>query len=216
MNGNVSQASKASKKILWIALVSGLALSLGVVVFLLFFSGKPSTESTSPPVGGQPVSPAERERRLNLARANERKIIQALKPKAKDFGEKSTQLLSFKVKHDSRFTFSPDGTRLAIGKQGGEIEIRNLFTGEPIQVLPGNKKRVGDLAYSPVGNLLVSLGRPTIDEPPGNPKSVIFWNSETGKRRNEFWVPWAYSLAISPDGTRFLLGTRLSRNEIWQ
>lgn len=192
---------RASRKRLWVGLLAGgaLVILLGLVCFFALSGRFGAT------IAGRPISAAERERRLNLAQANERHLISLLKKKAFDFGEKSTQILSIKGPHDSSFAFSPDGTKLAIGKQGGVIAIHDLATGQVGQTLPGLQKRVRNLAYSPVEHVLISVGGSAISEAATERNSICVWDLESGKRRLEFWLSSARAVAISPDGSRFLV-----------
>src|SRR5262245_3396487 len=81
--------SPTRRTLRWIGLAGAAAVLVsGVIIAVVVFSKKPDAEKG--PIGGRPVSVAERERRRNLARQGERAVIEALKPEATGFGIKTT------------------------------------------------------------------------------------------------------------------------------
>jgi WD40 repeat protein len=88
-------------------------------------------------------------------------------------------------------SFSPD-TRLASVNDGSVINVVDIQTGEQIsQPLKGNVNNIGDMAFSPDGKMLASVGG----------KGVILW--DLGNRNPLGLVLHKHggsSLTISPDG----------------
>ena len=70
-------------------------------------------------------------------------------------------------------SLSPDGNTLAVGGQGGFVELWDLTTGKRSRVLEGFDSTVDCLEYSPDGKLLAAAS--------WRSKDVTIWNVETGE-----------------------------------
>jgi RNA polymerase sigma factor (sigma-70 family) len=112
--------------------------------------------------------------------------------------------------------YSPDGALLAIGRQGGEVEVRDVAAGQTRLRLKAHKGRVMGLAFSPDGRTLASSSN--------EETCVRLWDIAAGRefRILAFDEPLVYlgPLAYSPDGKRLALGmsTRVDDSEtirIW-
>jgi WD40 repeat protein len=99
---------------------------------------------------------------------------------------------------DQTFAFSPDGTLLAAGNDGG-VRLLDPATGNMIRQLEGPKYSTYGLAFSPDGKSLTAVGRD---------KAVWLWEVATGSPRRNFvgHAGEILGVAYSPDGRRILSG----------
>jgi WD40 repeat protein len=94
--------------------------------------------------------------------------------------------------------YSPDGTRLAVAGEGGEITVWNLVTRKPAAKLTGHTDTVYALAWSPDGSRLASASAD---------RTAIVWDVATGKPGHILKYPAAvYAVAISHDGKTVATG----------
>lgn len=116
----------------------------------------------------------------------------------------------------SPYTFSPDASRLAVGKRnsvwepdgnggyhGHEENVVNVWdvtTGSSLMNLRGNSGQVTSLAYSPDGK---SLAAASLD------KTAIIWNALGGDALNRMRSQSGglTSITFSPDGKRIAIGS---------
>jgi WD40 repeat protein len=71
----------------------------------------------------------------------------------------------------NRFTFSPDGGRIAVGDHSGAIQIREVPSESVVVNLSGHEDEVHALAYNPKGNRLASAS---------DDRTVRIWDSISG------------------------------------
>jgi WD40 repeat protein len=107
-------------------------------------------------------------------------------------------------KQASGATFTPDGKRLAVGKEDGVVEVRDPRTGRRVRRLKGHRAGVHVLAISPDGRTLVSAdtGRVHPSNAVGTRTSVRLWDLESGRLRHQ-WQDHdgtVETLRFSPDG----------------
>lgn len=89
--------------------------------------------------------------------------------------------------------YSPDGKKLAVGSEAGEVAILDILSPTPIHRWKGHGQRVSSVDWSPDGNAILSTG---------GDGSCRQWDSETGKMICE---AYGYSPAeYFPDGTRVM------------
>jgi Tol biopolymer transport system component len=85
---------------------------------------------------------------------------------------------------------SPDGRRLAVGGQGGEILLLDLPTGAPVRhAVVGHDGPAGPLAFSADGRTIVSGGRDG---------RVSVWDGHTGERLGALTVTAAPDVSTHP------------------
>ena len=104
--------------------------------------------------------------------------------------------------------FSPDGSTLAAGDDGGHLWRWDVKSWMPLEPLPlGNESGIDALVYQPEGHLL-ALG--------GSDGSVVFWDTAaytvTERMPHDDFVS---SLAFSPDGQTMLSGSGDGRMALW-
>jgi len=110
---------------------------------------------------------------------------------------------------DAGLALSPDGLYLAAAGEGYLIEIWDLGTQEPVQVLAGHTDYVLDLAFSPEGMLLASAQGQDFnsEEAPG---PALLWDLATGEQLAAFAHPdpevSTSQVAFSSDGAYLLTG----------
>jgi WD40 repeat protein len=91
-----------------------------------------------------------------------------------------------------------DGSLLAVGLSDGSVSIWNLFTGENITTLSSSHDlSVEDLAFSPGGDLMVSVGITSNFEGVGAVWDVAAW-TQLGEINHRSGA--IYAVAFSPDG----------------
>ena len=73
--------------------------------------------------------------------------------------EDQTQIEDIKLKNCDTLAFSPDGTLLINGLISGKIELIELSTGEKLTSLDGHRNGLNQLAFSPDGKTMASIGR---------------------------------------------------------
>ncbi len=98
-----------------------------------------------------------------------------------------------------RLTFSPDGSKLAVGLKSGRVRIYSLPSWDLQQQYEGHKKAIGGLAYHPSGKWLITGGED---------KQVIVWDTEQHGERSRIQLPAKVrNLGASPDGFFFAVST---------
>ena len=91
--------------------------------------------------------------------------------------------------------FDPTGSKLAVARFDGTVEIRELPAGERVLRFPAHSGAVGDLAFSPDGTRIATSGEDA---------TARLFDAETGEqqlvlRGHTFLVA---GIAFSPDGKR--------------
>ncbi len=96
-------------------------------------------------------------------------------------------------------SLSPVGRTLAVGGQGGFVELWDLSTGQQSRVLEGFDSTADCLEYSPDGKLLAVAS--------WRSKNITIWNADTGKVSSTLELADNLRcLAISPDGKQLAVG----------
>ncbi len=72
--------------------------------------------------------------------------------------EDQTEIEDIKVKNCDTLAFSPDGTLLINGIISGKIELIELATGDKLTKLDGHRNGLSQLAFSPDGKTMTSIG----------------------------------------------------------
>src|SRR5262245_8548345 len=98
-------------------------------------------------------------------------------------------------RHFDRVSISPDGRLLAV-PDGKALLVLDLAAGRGSAVGRGHADLIADLAFSPDGTALATVGQDRL---------LKLWDPETGKCRETFTGPGKrefYAVAWSPDGTK--------------
>ncbi len=124
--------------------------------------------------------------------------------------ETAEKIISFDVKASIflPLSFSPDGTRLAIGgstrlaKEPGYRStggtVWDAATGKKLFTLAeGHNQVVRDIAYSPDGTRLATA----------SPDALQMWNANTGEKLFDLKGGGGLCIGFSPDGSRFATGS---------
>jgi WD40 repeat protein len=94
---------------------------------------------------------------------------------------------------------APDASLVATGERGGEIRVWPIF-GDPTPVsLPSRKEAIADLAFSPDGRLLASLGR-------SKENALRLWQRSDAEWTEAASLPTGRCLALRFDGSGARLG----------
>jgi WD40 repeat protein len=126
----------------------------------------------------------------------------------------------------SRFVFSPDGSRLALGAARGRgfgsgrrsdgrttsvgcasASVWDTHSGKQILVFDDHSKGISDIVFSPDGRRIASVASP------GGKNEVLLWDADTGRTVASFHPPAKQNvtrLAFNPAGTRLALGGKES------
>ncbi len=113
-------------------------------------------------------------------------------------GEAVTPMLTFNPKRNPviGLTFSPDGSLLATGEEGGPIKLWAMPSAQHVGVLSGHTYSVMSLAFSPDGSTLASM----CDD-----RTLRLWHVATRREMLRFETPKQdhgfFSLTFSPDGS---------------
>jgi WD40 repeat protein len=121
---------------------------------------------------------------------------------------------------------SPDGRSVATGgrnprvRNGDHVRIWDAASGELKSKLEGHTGRIRDVAYSPDGRLLVSVGggplKGSLKRDPGGPGQVKLWNAATGKQVDSFESKDQFTcVAFRPDGRRLAAGNLDGSVMLW-
>ncbi|MEW6155868.1 MAG: protein kinase [Verrucomicrobiota bacterium] len=107
------------------------------------------------------------------------------------------QIASFPIQELSSLlsggiAYAPNGSRLAIGEQNGDVRILEIETGQTWHEFKGHKERISTLAFSPDGKTLASASWD---------HTVRIWDLEKRNLRATLTPhkAWVCSLAFSPD-----------------
>jgi eukaryotic-like serine/threonine-protein kinase len=105
-------------------------------------------------------------------------------------------------------TFSPDGSQIISGHDGGLIMIWDAATGNRIRELSGHYVNVFDVATSPDGTTIASAG---------HDRSVILWDPATGQQllRLAECKAQVNAVAFSPDGQLLAAADHTGAITIW-
>jgi WD40 repeat protein len=94
----------------------------------------------------------------------------------------------------------PTGRTLATGTLGGQVVLWDVERARRRKALAAHHLVVKDLAFSPDGLTLASVG--------GLDRTLKLWNARTGKERaaHRIDLDWLTCVAFTPDGTRLAVG----------
>lgn len=108
----------------------------------------------------------------------------------------------------SPVSFSPDGTRIAIGDDVGYVRVWELGNGRLLRQARAHEAMIWDIAYSPRGDVLVTAS---------TDQTVRVWDAESLAEVNvlrghagEVW-----RVAVSSDGNTFATGSKDGTARIW-
>jgi WD40 repeat protein len=105
--------------------------------------------------------------------------------------------------------WSPDGSKIATGRQDGTIQIWNAKTGRSLRILRrGGAGPVLSVAWHPQSRKLASGG---LDQP------IVVWDATAGQTLDTFQepLPRYTALAWSPDGTKLASVNDVQAFRIW-
>ena len=103
------------------------------------------------------------------------------------------------------FEFSPDGTKVLYANTNNIATLRNIQTGEEIQ-LSHHTNYIKDVAFSPTGDTLVTAGKD---------KQIVLWSSD-GKFLNSFNDKAEIkSISYAPDGKTIISANTSKDISIW-
>jgi WD40 repeat protein/tRNA A-37 threonylcarbamoyl transferase component Bud32 len=118
------------------------------------------------------------------------------------------------VKHNSwkdpRLAFSPDGTLLATGREGGTVLVWDVASRKEFAEFRGHQDEVRDLAFSPDGRWLATSGD-------CGDLTIRVWDL-AGKKEHRVLTghtDCVYALAFSPDGARLASGANDGTVRVW-
>ena len=105
-------------------------------------------------------------------------------------------------------SFSPDGTTLASGSNGGPVRLWEVATGQLKVSLIGHTSLVSSVAFSPDGKTLASGAWDT---------TIRLWDAESGQLKNTFagHTLGVGSLVFSPDGKTLVSGGADETIRLW-
>jgi WD40 repeat protein/tRNA A-37 threonylcarbamoyl transferase component Bud32 len=118
------------------------------------------------------------------------------------------------VKHNSwkdpRLAFSPDGTLLATGREGGTVLVWDVASRKEFAEFRGHRDEVRDLAFSPDGRWLATSGD-------CGDLTVRVWDLAAKKEHRVLTghTDCVYALAFSPDGKRLASGGNDGTVRVW-
>lgn len=103
---------------------------------------------------------------------------------------------------------SRDGSRMALGKEDGSLQLRDPRTTEVVYELKAQDDAVTTLAFSSDGKRLATSGPDAL---------VKVWDAQTGKLQHEFkgHTSWVYSLTFSRDGQYLASGAYDRSVRVW-
>lgn len=111
--------------------------------------------------------------------------------------------------------YGPDGSRLAVGNDAGQLRIHNARTLVVEQVIAAHDGTVWDLAYSPDGKRIASCGGLA----PVREASAKIWDAETDQLRCTFQIPdkkyQVSSVNWTSDGKRVATASHDRTIRIW-
>ena len=116
-------------------------------------------------------------------------------------GDELDVLLGHTERRES-VAYSPDGTLLASGGNGGDLRLWDANTGTPLHTLIGRS-----VAFSPDGTTIASGGAPKIG----------LWDAVSGQLKTAFTAHTSIinSVAFSPDGTTIASGSSDNTVRLW-
>lgn len=102
-----------------------------------------------------------------------------------------------------RAAFSPDGTKLAVASEDGNIHLVDATNGEKLLTITGHTNIVSSVAWSPDGSQLVSAS---------DDKTLRIWNAVTGEQVYLYQgTDLIYSVSWSHNGARIASTARDTR-----
>lgn len=105
---------------------------------------------------------------------------------------------------------SPDGTRLAVGGEGGELAVYDIASGTQVYKISAHLDTIWSVQYSPGGRVLLTSSTDGLAK---------IWRADTGQEvvrfQNDNNAP-LLGAAFSPDGTLVAIGTHRGAIKIWR
>ncbi|KAF7966265.1 hypothetical protein HWV62_39411 [Athelia sp. TMB] len=106
--------------------------------------------------------------------------------------------------------FSPDGSRIALGSSGGNVQVWDILTGQPaLPLLEGHKSPVWSVSFSPDGSKIASGSWDG---------TVRVWDAVTGQTTLSLARgprDPVHSVAFSPDGSKIVSGSYEGVLRVW-